>query len=81
MKVNNKIYFITFLTIYILVYSIMVVDGNAFTTKEYIWQMVLIMKIVAINKIYDKLKVSSVEMPNVPYSNRYGQIETSEIEF
>jgi len=28
------------------------------------------MKIIAINKFSSKLKASSVEMPNAPYSNR-----------
>ena len=31
------------------------------------------MKIIAINKHCDKLKIWSVEMLNAPYSNRYGQ--------
>jgi hypothetical protein len=32
------------------------------------------MKIIAINKISSKLKDWSVEMPNAPYSNRYGSL-------
>jgi len=31
------------------------------------------MNIIAIKKHSGKLKVVSVEMPNAPYSNRYGQ--------
>ena len=33
--------------------------------------MVLKIKMIAINKINDKLKVMQVDMPNAPYSNRY----------
>jgi hypothetical protein len=36
---------------------------------------VLKMKMIAINKHSSKLKVWSVEMPNAPYSNRYGQVK------
>jgi len=34
--------------------------------------MVLKMKMIAIKKSRSKLKDWSVEMPNAPYSNRYG---------
>ena len=36
-------------------------------------QILLNMKMIAINKHSSKMKDWSVEMPNAPYSNRYGQ--------
>jgi len=35
-----------------------------------LWQIVLRMKIIAIDKHRNKLKDMGVKMPNVPYSNR-----------
>ena len=40
-----------------------------------IWQIVLNMKLLAINKVSSGLKIMRFKMPNAPYSNRYGQVK------
>ena len=53
--------------------------NNALQQKiQYIWQMVLKFKMIAINKHRAKPKYWCFKMPNAPYLNRYHTLKTKE---